>query len=994
MLRHCRVCARQLELLAAPPVASTSKSHSFAKPGPSKKARQHTKRSFSRSATSLFGHAPPEATVRIGERSHEQEYQPGPGTSLWKGKARAIEAPVVEEVPYDPEHSQRPHTTLLDNEERDATAEDTVSSYDAETSDSAFMSGTISCSRSRRPRAAAALLRIMSSITDPPEGPPQLAEIKRDVLAFGEEHASELQDADLRSIEDIDWSVTTLDSLLHPLASLHLAFSTNQSMSASRLQYRRWLESAMRYLSGRTDQQALLLVASVSAFAERGQDDAVIAMARHAHTLFGAWVPEILTMYLEALIAVDKPHLAPNLEALPAGLSLETFNLLLVAHLQARDLLAARQIFSALRERGLQPDRTTYMAVLRGYRALGANHNLYRALVGTIRELHLPHNTETINIFIECCLAIGDLEGAYELFKQFEPPPMLPAPASSARSLPQVADPPREQLLPMPKDPPPANIGQTQLADGHGASPLDLAKSSPRGEELATMSQLKPNEATLALFVEGHIASGRLEEALDTMARMLDDGLRPSPFLVRAIRMAYLRQDQSPDQRANSALLEHVLAQNYDLRADADQPVEEMRRKISQYHFQLKQALDTSGLKTIPSIIDDMTDEGIAVRSKALTWIVAYVARRVSFTKIEAVVSGLRGGSSSESFPALSEFNLMLDALIREDDAQYVLRGLNETMKEEIIPGASDMPSEAQPRQERFTAVVEWLREATLLPDAYTCAILMRRFAKSGGSPRALWSFFQRQVLNRGLQPSPHHIVPLMVAYSKAGDPYGARRAMDRGSALGVEPNVNHYTVLLSHYAHAKKPELVRTLFQEMQDRGIQADRKAYVILAHAAASNALVQQVLAIMRQYRKLLPDAPWPESGLISCLFNVRNRRREFRVAQYVVRDALDKGLIPDAMLQRAVWRNLKDHKENTRKLQARGIESVHRVEAADLADANFKRMRQLSQRAAKQEQSERDLEADLIATLEAIARNRTISEGLGSADDSQSVNEGLE
>lgn len=931
-------------------------------------------------------------------------YQPGSGAALWKGKARAVEPPMLGRASYDAGRSQTPH---LDYGYLDQTSASDEASSPPESADVSLGGLASSSDTESSPAVAAqAFLRVMEDAIKPIDEDKESAiidDLRRKALQLSSEHSRCFSYHHTSILKGINPVMDDITSVLPKLAAVYLDVMQSQRMTnTQRRKYRSWMSAAIEFMQDRPAAIDALAMASVEAFARRGNDRLVCTIAQQVAKQSGRWHPELLERYINARLSLDEPHILPNPKDLPLDLPLHTQNLLITAHLQARNMSAARKVFRLLQQRTARLDTSTLSAVLKGYRAIGASHNLYRALAGTVRDLHLAHDTETVNLLIECCLSAGDLRSAHELYQQFEEP--FWADESRADALPApvlfdqvpLAPPIAAETLALPTAP-------TAIA----AFPATVSAAEERHETQVALTQivnekdtglvpqiiyprLPPNKHTFELFVRGYIASGDLDKALDAMTRMMDDGYRPRPLLSRALRQAYAQQGKPGVAREHADLLEHVLAHNLNLSADRDGDSADMREKRQRHLASLKAGLDSDNLDAVPAIIDQMTQEGISVTSRALTWLVAYAARHSGFSKASTLLEIL--DKSDNSSPTLSEFNIMLNAAVREEQGQSVLRNLSKG-HQSMLDGRG-LGSGTGKTGGNFACMLRQLRQSGLQPDSYTVAILMRRFAAKAGSPRALWQFFQRQILNRGLQPAPQHILALMVGYCKCNDPYGARRAMDRGEVLGVRPNVQLYSALISYYTHAGKPDIANTIYQEMRSRRIKPDLGVYITLAHAAAMQSLTKRVFDLARQYRRDYPEAVWPEPGLVSCIYRCRNRRREYTLAQNSLASALDGGLVPDAILYRLVWRTVKDHQVNCNRVRAqmdKGVKAdealAKREQALALAKANLKRMREVmkEQKAGSEALApENNLEEALRAALEAIARNRS---HLGMAQDAE-------
>jgi hypothetical protein len=223
----------------------------------------------------------------------------------------------------------------------------------------------------------------------------------------------------------------------------------------------------------------------------------------------------------------------------------------------------------------------------------------------------------------------------------------------------------------------------------------------------------------------------------------------------------------------------------------------------------------------------------------------------------------------------------------------------------------------------------------------------MQRFADRGGHPATLWEYFQWQIIKRGLQPNEYHLSALMTAFIEHDDAPGAKGAMKRCEALGVKPNVHHYTILLTLAMRQDRRDHIRELEDEMVKRRIVPDLHVFATLGASLVKHGAIEQLHALSQRARRILrdeKDVSWPNNVFATLTFQCRNIRGEPLLAQESVRDVLQRGLVPDAIFLRTVQQARATYRYNRNKARMNGEEAlVRKLETAiRMATVNIEEM----------------------------------------------------
>ena len=711
----------------------------------------------------------------------------------------------------------------------------------------------------------------------------------------------------------------------------------------------------------RSESLAEVLRSVVTEFAGRGCWRFVVDFSQVFRDWCSEWIPLILHDFLKGIIHLEEYHLAPSIHSLPSStppLSRSTYELLLKAHLARRELSLASEVIHSMQQYSLYPSRTAYQAILDGYRLAAPGGHIYNTVFADLEHLGLKDATAAFNGLIDVVIAQGDLTSAYDIFDIFDRP-MLD---ESGMKL--VKSPSPTEILPSIRPP-----------NAVPASTSTLVRMSSDDCQAVTIPSPKlpllPNGETFSLFVQGYSSIGEFDRALDFFVEMVDLGFKPNRLVSRALLDAYKNAGQ-PEGVLN--IVRQVEGWEEGPPADSWRQEESAsgRTGLEQSRRLSTSMLEEGGLRGLRGLLENLTKQGVSFKLRSISLILSYLAKSsvVDAIRLSEIAQKLHKDLGTAF--TISDLNILLHSFGAREAADPSVRQ-RRFRKDPTLANLSPSYKGDMRLLKHFLAMVQQLQSKGVDPDAYTCAILMQRFANNGGSPRTLWAYFRWQILDRGIKPAPHHISALLTAYVNTNDPYGARRAMDRGEALGVAPNAHHYTILISDFLKREKKDLAEALFLQMQERGIEPDLYICTVLANWAAKHGLIEQVRSLIERVRKTMSNVKQPNIVLETALFCAHNVRREYWLGQHDLEKALAAGMMPDKMLMRLNSRLVQDLRRNLRKNVQDAADLKRLEECIPFAQANGHRMRETVQKA-------RGLEKEVVSkhevdlTVESILENR--------------------
>lgn len=636
--------------------------------------------------------------------------------------------------------------------------------------------------------------------------------------------------------------------------------------------YRQWrirLQQLLKRIIPYLHQQSFAradacLAAVMSEFKTRRRWESIEQVGRLANTFLGRWTTATLSPYLDAIDRLERHHLAPTIDSLPSDMQpfpsdSRIYDYLLKCHLSNRNLAAAKAVLDAMTAAGITPTQRTFEFVYSGYRPLGG----YSTFLDDAKQLNLAPSRQLINHVLESLIREEGLAAGIE----------------AVDSLPQIA---AERVQ--------AALGSVDAPSGIADRSTSLVSA---GTDLATANandlaiETQPDRSTYGLMMRAYAAAGDFDKALDTYTEMLAEGYTPNGFTQAALAAAYrLPRTTSLDEHEKSLSL---LSNN---------PITEVQTKT--FRSRLPMIIENEGIEGVLRSVAEMNSKSVRLDDRSISVIFnaiakAGLAKPADLSKFLVKLRHAHGSSYK-----VTDVNVLIQSFIASEgqsQSKHSWRPLQ-------IPFAPD-PLVNQSAAAQFHEIVMQLSLQGSRPDAYTMMLIMKRYADKGGSPRTLWEFFRSQFLDQGFKPNAHHISALMLAFVNAGDVYGARRAMDRGIALGVKPTQQHYTILINYFMKVRESSAARAVVREMNDQNIQSDIYVLTTLADYDAKRGDLSSVKQFESEAQSRFPDEAWPNPAFETIKFQCRLQQRAPLIALSKLKSLLETySLMPDKQMLSAI------------------------------------------------------------------------------------------
>lgn len=170
--------------------------------------------------------------------------------------------------------------------------------------------------------------------------------------------------------------------------------------------------------------------------------------------------------------------------------------------------------------------------------------------------------------------------------------------------------------------------------------------------------------------------------------------------------------------------------------------------------------------------------------------------------------------------------------------------------------------------------VYDMMERNNVLPDHFTCTIMIAVMRKSGRSAKEVWEFFER--MNRkGINWTPEVLGALVKAFCDEGLKNEALVIQTEMARKGIFPDVFVYNTLMDAYGKSNQVEEVEGLFAEMKSRGIKPTSATYNILmdAYSRRMQPEVVEELLVEMQDAGLEPD-----EKSYTCLISAYGRQKK--------------------------------------------------------------------------------------------------------------------
>lgn len=615
------------------------------------------------------------------------------------------------------------------------------------------------------------------------------------------------------------------------------------------------------------------------------------------------WTPLLWHLQVQKLLVWDvsrrqflfntlqQPNVQERMVQLPA--QPETFDLLIRAHLQERDLQGARSVVEQRESLGYSSSAHMYACLLQGYKALGGHKDIYNLVLAESNS-PLRGNVEVDNALLGLYMADGQLEEAWGYFQtRFQLP----------------HSPPNSNTLSVPT-PDTYIILWRGLAQRPAAlRPRNISASALWTCMQATSPEFKMGQSLVsAILDEAVMGRGAFEEARQLLKKLDQD---QNPFELPLDLSQRLSKTKLHNALLQGILKYRGLASGLDYLRD----------------HQLQLNADTWWL-----IVDSWAAEP-GIPSDQVARLIDALVQAKELPKPDAK----RLRSTFASYLRQNQKNL--PAQLSADQPS----SLPQFPPQNVVKVASPHLME------------EFARPPSALIVAQMQHIADTRFDVS--TPQLLWSILRDRVVLTGMRPTSSHLLPILSSYGYMGDLAGAESVVRHGQEkLDIAPDPMLYTKLMQVMLKQGKAAQAVALLHQMEHKHLPLDVRSYLPLMQQLAAKGSIGQVRRLFNQAtNKSLgsPVTPKERLLLINTLFNALHnagRRTEsvqlYLEAQQVLHEALIKtdppflveGTLMESMKQ--AWRSFKKLEG---KLSDPGAESVRA--AKDLALANFGKARQL-------------------------------------------------
>ncbi|KAL7005984.1 hypothetical protein EMMF5_004525 [Cystobasidiomycetes sp. EMM_F5] len=945
MLKGCSLCARQLEVSSSQ-VAKASKllsqhgSSALTRPANS---RAFTSTGYTKSAASDFVNtqADPTTIDRIAHRG-----------AMWKGKGRAIELPPT---PYDEQTLSKPYRRVSLNtnqsEFRYSPVAETSNTKAARESLPQAKPHSDSVQDRKSDKAASSidavigtLLSVASAAIRPRhlENTAEYDSIAEKLRVLHERCKDEEEPPD--TSQNLKGAMVAAERQDHNQLA-RLIFSTVLSLLLRRRRFSRFWRPYQQLLANLLerdcpiDEKTRLRIFEDAARATNRSSYSqhvteIVTMLLSTHR---AWTLPLLEAFLSSILANKTYQNVPQITALPKSLyplPERLYERLILASLINKDFQNARLAFQNMKQHGIKPTIHTYACIIRGYRATGrTQRQLDQDMLNSSTPLDIERNTTMINAFIREHILSNDMVSALKLVEVFD----KPSPGY-----------------------PPETVASERLV---GAVVGTGATDSTQPHQT---SGLAADAETYALLMEGYSRLGHFQAALHVYRDAMQAGYAPSPHISQALVALYGRQG---DISSALQLIERV----YD---EEDESTDLRLARSRIYDAALSGVLQREGLPGFCTSVKQMTSKRIPLHYRSINRFLSFLGRSPSLLARHVLKAMVEIRTRSAWLPNIATLNTLLSAyFLRERSRARSQRRRGESIAR--LTSLSVIKTEIQ-KSAIFTplyALAKQLQSRGIRTDDATVAVMMLRFAYSGGPPHQLWDYFRRQIIDEGIRPSAQHLSALIICYLNDDDVAGARSAIDRCEILGTLPNIHHYTKLLHYALRADKKTLADEILLHVREKGLKMDLPAYVTLANYHASHGRYPSVRQIANDARSSLSDIAWPNSAMQACLFKSRQKKRDYHVAQVELSKALSDGMLPERRLYQMVADAVQEtganlRKQNRNEMDERQSQSTQWPEAVDVGQRNLSIMKKIL---SKERGSNSVTEKDIQAAVDTIVTN---------------------
>lgn len=640
------------------------------------------------------------------------------------------------------------------------------------------------------------------------------------------------------------------------------------------------------------------------------------------------------------------------------------FDEAILAHLHNLELAEAQSLLAVKGEKGFTTTVRTCMALLEGMAPYGGNRVMEQKMLVEAEEDALRvgeaprQNVRVLNKILSVRSGRLDLQGAVEILEYFDfsawpedllsqlaslgPSPLgtpsSPSQSSSSHSAPSSTTPSPHDLFPRPAPDVAtlvtlvgltlrarrvdlavallatahrlssefnqfvaASIVRTLLAMHDLSSAERFVFDLPSGTSTFAGLQypaLNPEEAVYEVFFDGLLRYRGVQGAVEafTLLREQQRSKRVTAGMTRALVQHLALEVEAPSSLSADVLLQVQKLTGGKVRADA-RHVETLLRAAWQVERTRRKKGELSVEEEFPIL------DGAVLSSSA---------DNLSLTKPPP--------SPHPSSPPL----------VPDSDSSSSPAYL--PPEAELLAASPSSPSTRNPSS--LSRIRHSLADRHILPTRTTTRHILRNDHLLRYIP-AKWSFLQSQVLDLGIRPTPHHIAVLLRAYLLLGDAKGAHLALQYAiDELQMPPSVEMYSTLIAGHARLGEHTAAMAAYAEMKQRRVEPDRTLFAALAMSCArrrDTAGVERVLEDVRRHARektphpqlvalaqaqalqtragvpatlLTQYDPLLDPVFVAILYRTLVAVGRLEDAQQRIGDSLSKGLVPDAVLLKAL------------------------------------------------------------------------------------------
>jgi len=557
-------------------------------------------------------------------------------------------------------------------------------------------------------------------------------------------------------------------------------------------------------------------------FSEKGLWRHVNLVTTIGHNATGEWSTRLLNWGLKSYVNLqDYARMGKILDVFEEfGLQPRrtTFHVLVKGYLENSDLFNARDTLERMRSAGYLMDKRLYSIILSAYKALGSNPEVEKQALENLHGLGDPLEVRILNALLRARIAAGDIDGALRILTLANLSSTGVGDTEAPRIKPNVST---------------YNALFWLLANRGGS--LDRMRTLYQG--LTTNGHI-PDAETIAAIVQAYMVDKKKDHAVTlvmAVSQHIDDSIPATMYAKfgQILDVAEIEKDfpglisVTPTIKVYNVLLRGILPS--------------LKLRGMKLYFRL--------LKVLDIMPDTMTTD-----------IVLDHLRKVHDMDPSALVMVVRTLTSFPSFESsltIMHLNSILAGFIHREmrlmkchswnaSAQRVRFGHPPRLKPEEMRGDSLLLDPTggialETFRNRRSGIVKWilgpmvrsLHRRGIKSSRYTFALRIRREGVIRKDTDAARRVFDLMV-SRGITPNQVHYCHMMEGYTAVGEMEQANLMMERAYTNGIKPNVVMFTLLMQGWGRLGRPQEAQAVFGEMIRANVRPDYAAIEALVSA----------------------------------------------------------------------------------------------------------------------------------------------------------------